>query len=64
MNDDDDKRPDEPSTYQGVKIEKLPTVGRPLTLKGSRWRGNYVTTRLRKGHKKKLKEVVKALGDS
>lgn len=58
----DESNPDNKDPYQGVKIQKLPTVGSPLTVKGHRWRGNYVTTKIRRGYRKKhVREVVKAL---
>lgn len=47
-----------------IRIQKLPTMGKPLSIKGSRWRGNYVTTRLKKGYKKKMvRDIVEALKD-
>lgn len=60
---DDTKKEDDP--YQGVKIERLDTVGKPLTVKGTKWNGNYVTTRLRKGYSKRsVKRIVEVLSET
>lgn len=63
-----DKKPPESTLntdeyIDGVKIQKLPTIGSPMTIKGTRWRGNYATTRIRGGTKRQVKAIARAIKD-
>lgn len=45
----------------GIKIQRLPTVGSPLSIKGTRWRPTNVDIKVNSANAKKLKEIKKVL---
>lgn len=50
--------------YQGVEIQKLPTIGRPLSYKT--WKQGYrpkIRTKVRFKNSKKLQRIVYALSE-
>lgn len=48
----------------GVKIERLPTVGKPLSLKGTRYRPSMHDLKVDKAKEQKLKKLKKVLSEA
>ena len=64
MSESDDNK-DGDDYYQGVKIQKLPTIGKAFDNRSRKWRGSYTNLRYKKSSKmaKQLLKIAKALKD-
>lgn len=47
----------------GVKIQKIPTMGKPLSLKGTRFRPSGLDIKVSDSKKKKLEKIKRVLSE-